>query len=212
MVNTANSSRHIFGDDSNAKNSSRRRSPVEIIYRILKYLSETPCARKTHILYASGLNSRNLERYLCVLIKSEAIEVRNGRCYTLTQKGYELLQNIEDIIEALNNEHDVDSILEEVKARIDTDLLNGDNGPVKIIISDDRDLEKALKKVVTGYLHYATGKKNVYVFIPFKAFRILIDFIKYVEFLSNNVIPYEHYDARELAERLKELQQRIARK
>jgi len=187
-----------------------RRSSVEINYRILKYISETPCALKTHILYASGLNSKNLEKYLSVLLKSGAIEVRSDRCYALTQEGYELLQNLEDIIEILNNEHDIDSISEEVKAVINRDLLDDGNSSIEVIISNDRDLGKALKKVITGYLLYATGRKNVYVFIPFKAFRILIDFIKYVEFLSNNVIPYEHYDAHELAERLKKLQQQFA--
>jgi len=193
-------------------NTHIRRSSVEINYRILKYISETPCALKTHILYVSGLNSKNLERYLGVLLRSETIEVRNDKCYTLTQKGYELLQNLEDIIEILNDEHDIDSVSEEVKTIINRDLLDDENSSIEIMISDDRDLMKALKKVITCYLLYATGRKNVYVLVPLKAFRILIDFINYVEFLSNNVIPYEHYEVHELAERLKELQQRIVYK
>jgi len=200
-----NISRHKSDVNSNTKNSSRvRRSSVEIIYRILKYLSETICALKTHILYVSGLNSRNLEKYISVLLKSRIIEVRNNRCYTLTSKGYELLQNLENIIEILDNENDINSVLERIKARINRDLLDSENSSIEIIISDDRDIEKALKKVITGYLLYATGRKNIYVLIPFKAYRILIDFIKYIEFLSNNVIPYEYYDEHELVERLKE--------
>jgi len=188
-----------------------RRSSVEINYRILKYIYEAPCALKTHILYASGLNSKNLESHLNILLKSKIIEVDNDRCYKLTQKGYELLQILEDYFEILNSEHDADRVLKEVEASVNRDLQNGENNSIEIIVSDDRNVERALKKVIANYLLYITDRKDVYVLIPLKAYEILMDFTKYTDFLLNNVIPYEHYNARELAECLKELQQRFAR-
>jgi len=191
-VDAANSSLHV------------RRGSVEIIHVILKYLSESLCALKTHILYVSNLNSKTLEKYLNILLKNNIVKVDDHKCYMLTEKGYELLLNLENIVEILDNENDIDSMLIRVKARIDKDLLNYGNSSIEIVIADDRDAEKALKRAITSYLLYATGRKNVYVLIPFKAYRILIDFIKYIEFLSNNVIPYEYYDEHELVERLKE--------
>ncbi|ADM27341.1 hypothetical protein Igag_0503 [Ignisphaera aggregans DSM 17230] len=191
-VDAANSSLHV------------RRGSVEIIHVILKYLSESLCALKTHILYVSNLNSKTLEKYLNILLKNNIVKVDDHKCYMLTEKGYELLLNLENIVEILDNENDIDSMLIRVKARIDKALLNYGSSSIEIVIADDRDAENALKKVIKSYLLYATGRKNVYVLIPFKAYRILIDFIKYIEFLSNNVIPYEYYDVHELAERLKE--------
>jgi len=65
---------------------SVHRSKIDLIEAILKYIHNEGYAKKTHILYASNLNTRSLEKFLKYLIEIKAVEVveEEQRSYTLT--------------------------------------------------------------------------------------------------------------------------------
>ncbi len=77
-------------------NRSTHRSKIDLIEAILKYIHNEGHAKKTHILYASNLNTRSLEKFLKYLIEIKAVEVIGDeqRSYTLTMHGREILRII----------------------------------------------------------------------------------------------------------------------
>ncbi len=78
----------------------KHRSRINIISSILKYIRETGKAKKTHILYATNLNTRSLEKFLDFLLRIHAIEkvkTLNGTRYQITERGNRILSVIENL-------------------------------------------------------------------------------------------------------------------
>jgi len=82
---------------------NQRRSNVEIIADMLK-VGENG-AGKTEIMYSANMSYTQIQKYLAFLLKQEFInKVKVGNpvvTYQVTEKGTELLRNIETIIEIL---------------------------------------------------------------------------------------------------------------
>jgi len=82
---------------------NRRRSNIEIIADMLK-VGENG-AGKTEIMYSANMSYAQIQKYLAFLLKQEFInKVKVGNpvvTYQVTEKGTELLRNIETIIEIL---------------------------------------------------------------------------------------------------------------
>jgi predicted transcriptional regulator len=77
-----------------------RRDPTEIKYRIL--LSAMEGSKKTTIMYRSGLNMKQLNRYLAELLQAAEIEYRPElKDYVVTDKGLVLKDAIERYREAV---------------------------------------------------------------------------------------------------------------
>lgn len=86
------------------------RTKIDIVERILEYLAREEKALKTHILYASNLNSNSLSRYLDWMVKLGLISYfEDGRSiiYTITEKGIEVLEGIRNINDVLNAKRDI---------------------------------------------------------------------------------------------------------
>ncbi len=72
----------------------KHRDRVDILASILGYIREVGDAKKTHILYATNLNTRSLEKFLEFLLRINAIEkvkTENGTRYRLTEHGTKVL-------------------------------------------------------------------------------------------------------------------------
>ncbi|MEM2077717.1 MAG: winged helix-turn-helix domain-containing protein [Thermosphaera sp.] len=86
------------------------RTKIDIVERILDYLAREEKALKTHILYASNLNSNSLSRYLDWMVKLGLISYfEDGRniIYTITEKGIEVLEGIRNINDLINAKRDI---------------------------------------------------------------------------------------------------------
>lgn len=80
-----------------------RRSEIEIIRDILSLSRDG--AKKTQILYGTNLSYTQLQEYLTFLIKSGALEVLNSsdsRLYKTTNKGIEILEDINRLMRNLS--------------------------------------------------------------------------------------------------------------
>lgn len=97
------------------------RSGVDIIESILKYIGNKGEAKKTHILYATNLNTRSLEKYLNQLISIHAVEIvkdSDGKVkYSITQYG-------KDILRVINK---LRKILKQKDPIIEASISNGDS-------------------------------------------------------------------------------------
>ncbi|MCD6301269.1 MAG: hypothetical protein J7L82_04285 [Staphylothermus sp.] len=86
---------------------SMHRSKIDLIESILKYIHDEGYAKKTHILYASNLNTRSLEKFLKYLIEIKAVEVvekqKQHHSYVITMHGREILRIIMKLKMLLNN-------------------------------------------------------------------------------------------------------------
>jgi len=86
------------------------RSKFDIMREMLQFISEEGSACKTHILYATNLNTHSLEKFLDKLIKINAVKIEhvNGeQYYQITLRGARILKlfnKIQKMIEA--GEHD----------------------------------------------------------------------------------------------------------
>ena len=82
---------------------NNRRSNVEVIADILR-LGE---AGKTEIMYSANMSYRQLQKYLEFLVESgfmDRIIVPNpGVKYKITDKGHQLLENIDGVLGLLNH-------------------------------------------------------------------------------------------------------------
>ena len=83
---------------------NQRRSNIEIIADMLK-VGENG-AGKTEIMYSANMSYTQIQKYLAFLLKQEFVnKVKVGNpvvTYHVTEKGTELLRNIETIIEILD--------------------------------------------------------------------------------------------------------------
>jgi len=91
-----------------------RRGPMEIIYNILYHINDNgpKGISKTHIMYSSNLNWKQLEDYLNHLIVRGLIKKDgpDGNIkYFLTEKGYEVLHRFNNLFILLSiNNNDLD--------------------------------------------------------------------------------------------------------
>jgi predicted transcriptional regulator len=86
---------------------NKHRDRVDILASILGYIREVGDAKKTHILYATNLNTRSLEKFLEFLLRIKAIEkVRqdNSVRYRITEHGSKVLFLIRKLRNLLDNE------------------------------------------------------------------------------------------------------------
>ncbi len=72
---------------------------------ILKFINNEGYAKKTHILYATNLNTRSLEKFLKYLVSINAIEIieDNGVKYILTPHGRHILSLMMKLNTILNS-------------------------------------------------------------------------------------------------------------
>jgi predicted transcriptional regulator len=84
-------------ESSNKK--TRRRSREEVLGEIIRAASEGTI--KTRIMYKAALNSRQLKRYLQLLIKQGLVQFdENDKTYLSTEKGKVYLRRLEDFLKA----------------------------------------------------------------------------------------------------------------
>lgn len=80
----------------------KKRDKLQIIYDILVAVQEKDGRiRPTHILYKSNLSHQMLEEYLDELIAKKFLVVniqKQGKTYSLTQKGYDYINQYKLII------------------------------------------------------------------------------------------------------------------
>jgi len=82
--------------------SRQNRSFIDIVETILLHLWREGRSKKTHILYASNLNTLVLERYLSGLVeKGFIVRVGSGSEYSLSIRGRILLERIRIVKEML---------------------------------------------------------------------------------------------------------------
>ncbi|GIU69489.1 MAG: hypothetical protein KatS3mg002_0725 [Candidatus Woesearchaeota archaeon] len=82
---------------------AKKRDKLQIIYDILKAIHDKNNRIKpTHILYKSNLSHQMMETYLKELINKDFIVLnidKNGKTYSLTQKGFDYLNKYKLISE-----------------------------------------------------------------------------------------------------------------
>ncbi len=102
---------------------------MDIIEAILSYIYERGRVKKTHILYATNLNTRSLEKYLNQLISIHAVECVEGKRgvlrYTLTPYGRQILKLLLKLRKILENPDPMQLDNELVLERLG-DFVNGD--------------------------------------------------------------------------------------
>ncbi len=140
------------------------RSKIDLIEAILKYIHNEGYAKKTHILYASNLNTRSLEKFLKYLIEIKAVEVveEEQRSYTLTMHGREILRIIMKLKMLLSNRQGYVKGNRLLLSRLNTVLSP---------MLNDRFIDVFSKEVrglsgLTYDLDILRGEKEDYVLIP----------------------------------------------
>lgn len=82
---------------------AKKRDRLQIIYDILKAIHDkNNRIRPTHILYKSNLSHQMMEEYLKDLISKNFVVMnkdKNGKTYSLTQKGFDYLNKYKLITE-----------------------------------------------------------------------------------------------------------------
>ena len=81
---------------------SKRRSTVEIVYDVLRSLSNGG-VNKTSIMYFSSLNHDQLQRYLSRLAARNLIEIDDSGIYRLTPQGEETFDKVKSVISMLTD-------------------------------------------------------------------------------------------------------------
>ncbi len=80
-----------------------RRDKLVLISNMLYFAAKGVC--KTELMYKVGLSSAQLEKYIPVLVKSELLEISNGRkrlLYKTTQKGKSFLDIFDNLVKLLD--------------------------------------------------------------------------------------------------------------
>ena len=82
---------------------SSKRDRLQVIHDILKAIQDkNGNIKPTHILYKANLSHQMLEEYLGELISKNFIienHTKNGKTYSITEKGYDFLNKYKLIIE-----------------------------------------------------------------------------------------------------------------
>jgi len=179
--------------------SKQKRSNLEILHRILKCIASKNYALKTHVLYASGLNTRTLDKYLRGLMSSELIiPISDGRhmYFTLTSKGRDFLFKLEQLLQAVDAKNR--RLTDSIKIRVNVLSKKGNAGAELsevVILEPSEDVENGVIEVFISYVHSkATGRK-VTCFVPSKIYDKLTELLSGANtFFKENVIPYNEYD------------------
>jgi predicted transcriptional regulator len=86
---------------------SRKRDRLQVIYDILSAINERDGKIKpTHILYKSNLSHQMMEEYLTELLAKGLITqnvTKQGKTYSLTQKGFDYLNKYKLIIDFVDS-------------------------------------------------------------------------------------------------------------
>jgi predicted transcriptional regulator len=86
---------------------NRKRDRLQVIHDILNAIREkNGNVRPTHILYKSNLSHQMMEEYLGELIGKGFIEIhssKEGKTYSLTQKGFDYLNKYKLITEFVDS-------------------------------------------------------------------------------------------------------------
>ena len=84
----------------------KKRDRLQVIHDILKAIEEKNGKIKpTHILYKSNLSHQMMEEYLAELIQKKFVEeeIKSGKTYKLTKKGFEYINKYKLIEDFINN-------------------------------------------------------------------------------------------------------------
>ena len=86
---------------------NKKRDKLQIIYDILKAIQEKDGKIKpTHILYKSNLSHQLMDEYLHELLDKKMISQnvqKNGKTYSLTDKGFDYIQRYRMIIDFVDS-------------------------------------------------------------------------------------------------------------
>jgi len=178
--------------------SRQKRSNLEILHKILRYIAYKNYALKTHILYASGLNTHTLDKYLRDLVGNElviSISDDEHTYFTLTSKGRDFLFKLEQILRVVDNKDR--RLADNVKIRVDG--RKEDKARVKlsevVIIEPSEDVENGVIEVLISYVHSKTTGRRVLCFVPSKIYDKLTELLSVANvFLLQDVTPYNEYD------------------
>jgi len=144
------------------KSRSQHRTRIDIIFSILKFIYREGEAKKTHILYATNLNTRSLEKFLDQLVEIKAVKIvgiNRSRRYVLTAQGRQLLSLINRLykIFEVGNNSDYIELIEKLSIFKDPVTTTRED----IIVTN---------KIITGYSGfrysvslYGTSRKNYIV-------------------------------------------------
>lgn len=101
----------------------QHRSHIDIVESILEHLRRDGKSIKTHILYASNLNTIVLEKYLSMLIrKGFILKIGDASEYTLSSSGAILLERIRNVKRMLLECNECNRSVEELNAVIERNL------------------------------------------------------------------------------------------
>ena len=86
---------------------NKKRDSLQVIYDILNVIREkNGNIKPTHILYKSNLSHSMMDEYLKDLVAKNfisEIKTKNGKTYSLKDKGYEFLEKYKTIINLLES-------------------------------------------------------------------------------------------------------------
>ncbi len=119
------------------------RSRTDILFSILKFIYSEGEAKKTHILYATNLNTRSLEKFLKYLSNIGAVDTvsNNGaKRYVVTPYGRHLLDLMNKLQKALDNKPSAVDLYS-------SSLLN----KLSLILNTNKSKIKIRKESIRGY-------------------------------------------------------------
>lgn len=86
---------------------SKKREKLQVIFDILSSIRDKGGTIKpTHLMYKSNLSHTMMKEYLKDLMEKEFIEIeelKKGKLYVLTDKGYKYLQEYDVVLRFLEN-------------------------------------------------------------------------------------------------------------
>ncbi|AFL66791.1 winged helix-turn-helix domain-containing protein [Desulfurococcus amylolyticus] len=110
--------------------NKQHRSSIDIVESILEHLSREGKSIKTHMLYASNLNTIVFEKYLLMLIrKGFILKIGDASEYTLSNKGAILLERIRNLKRMLLEDDKGDRL---VDRKLNTVIERNLGGMVKV--------------------------------------------------------------------------------
>jgi len=87
------------------RSNIKQRSKCDIVFDILKVISEEEGAKKTHIMQRANLDWRSFKKYFNLLAEHNFLrtggESGKRKSYKLTKKGRDLLTELQEVAEML---------------------------------------------------------------------------------------------------------------
>ncbi|GEM_PF-1728067 len=144
---------------------SPHRSRIDIIESILNFLYEKGSVKKTHLLYATNLNTRSLEKYLNHLVSINAIkptrDTKGKLKYILTPYGRHLLRLIIKLHRSLENPEPLTYFEEELKKKLGDKQGDQRDNVSTIMINDIQGISGLIYNVTIIIEH-----SEKYILIP----------------------------------------------